>query len=244
MAEGKTCGLIAAAGRGTRAGLPYPKTLFMVQGQPILVGVARALAAEVDSLVVVASPDGAPLIERCLAEAGIAAEIAIQAEPRGMGDAVLSAGAAEAFRAADHVLLAWGDIPFLQASTISAIAEAHRAHGNDLTFATALTRSAYTVVSRDGAGRVTGVVETRERGEGAPVAGERDIGLFLFRREPMLEMLRRELPGKFGRTTGEHGFLYVFAHLAAAGYKVEALPVASELDLVSLNALSDLAGYV
>ena len=36
--------LVAAAGRGTRAGLPYPKTLFPVQGKPILVHIAELLA--------------------------------------------------------------------------------------------------------------------------------------------------------------------------------------------------------
>ena len=32
--------LVAAAGRGTRAGLPYPKTLFPIQGKPILIRIA------------------------------------------------------------------------------------------------------------------------------------------------------------------------------------------------------------
>ena len=35
-----TCALIAAAGRGTRAGLPYPKTLFEIQGKPQLMSPA------------------------------------------------------------------------------------------------------------------------------------------------------------------------------------------------------------
>lgn len=237
----KTCALIAAAGRGTRAGLPYPKTLFEVQGQPILLRVIEALQPHADEVLVIASPDGAAPIEACLAEAGIAARIAIQETPRGMGDAVL-AGAADV--AAEHVLLAWGDIPFFQPDTVAAMVAAHRAHGNDFTFATALVDSAYTLVSRDASGRVTGVVESREAGLAEPGPGERDIGLFVFRREPVLAKLRKDLPGKFGKATGEHGFLYAIGHLAAAGCKVEAVPVASELDLVSLNSLGDLKGYI
>lgn len=243
MPDGTTCGLVAAAGKGSRAGLPYPKTLFMVQGQPILQRVVEALAPEVDGTVVIASPDGAPLIRRCLSDIGSDAEVAIQPEPLGMGHAVLCAEQSPRFMACEDVLLAWGDIPFLQAGTIAALAAVHREHGNDLTIATAMTEAAYTVVSRDGAGKVTGVVETREAGL-APAPGERDIGLFMFRREAMLDMLRRDLSGKFGKRTGEHGFLYVFAHLAAAGLKVEALLVASEIDLVSLNSMSDLEGYI
>lgn len=237
----RTCALIAAAGRGTRAGLPYPKTLFEVQGKPILLRVIDALAPHADELVVIASPEGREPIATCLAEAGIAARIAIQQTPRGMGDAVLT-GSAEV--AAEHILLAWGDIPFFQPATVTAMVAAHRAHGNDFTLATALVDSAYTMVSRDEAGRVVGVVESREAGIAEPGSGERDIGLFMFRREPVLAKLREDLPGKFGNTTGEHGFLYAIGHLAAAGGRVEAVPAASKLDLVSLNSLKDIADYL
>jgi bifunctional UDP-N-acetylglucosamine pyrophosphorylase/glucosamine-1-phosphate N-acetyltransferase len=236
-----TCALIAAAGRGTRAGLPYPKTLFEVQGKPILQRVIEALGPHADEVVVIASPDGSGPIAECLAAAGVTARIAIQSAPRGMGDAVLVG--AEGIDA-EHVLLAWGDIPFFQPSTVAAMMEAHRAHGNDFTFATALVESAYTLVSRDAAGRVTGVVESREAGIAEPGPGERDIGLFVFRREPVLAKLGEDLPGKYGQATGEHGFLYAIGQLAAAGGKVEAVPVASELDLVSLNSLGDLKGYI
>ena len=58
----------------------------------------------------------------------------------------------------------------------------------------------------------------------------------------ILAMLLEELAGKHGKTTGEHGFLYVIGHLVQRGFRVEALPVAEELDLVSLNSLDDLAG--
>ena len=236
-----TTALIAAAGRGTRAGLPYPKTLFEVQGQSILLRVIAALTPHADEVVVIVSPEGAVLIRGCLAEAGVAARIAIQPSPRGMGDAVL-AGAADLD--AEHVLLAWGDIPFFQPATVAAMVAAHHAHENDFTFATAQVDSAYTMVTRNAAGDVTGVIESREAGLAQPGPGERDIGLFIFRREPLLAQLREELPGKYGKATGEHGFLYVIGHLAAAGLKVEAVPVAGELDLVSLNSLGDLKGYI
>ena len=240
-AADNTCALIAAAGRGTRAGLPYPKTLFEVLGQPILLRVARALAPHAGDLVVVASPDGSGPVGECLTTAEIPVRIAVQPEPLGMGHAVL-AGLAEI--AAEHVLLAWGDIPFFQPATVVAMVDAHHAHGNDFTFATAMVDSAYTLVSRSADGWVDAAIESREAGIADPGPGERDIGLFIFRREPVLAMLREDLAGKYGKATGEHGFLYIIAHLAKVGLKVEALPVASKLDLVSLNSLGDLKGYM
>jgi hypothetical protein len=104
--------------------------------------------------------------------------------------------------------------------------------------------SAYTVVSRNLSGHVTGAIETREEGIDRPQAGERDIGLFVFRKNLVLDMLREDLAGKRGKSTGEHGFLYIIGHLAARGCKVVALPVATELDLVSLNSMKDIDAYL
>lgn len=241
MAE--LCALVAAAGRGTRAGLPYPKTLFPIQGKPILVRIAELLAPYDPHPSIIVSPEGEPPIRACLQAAGVAAHLVLQPEPRGMGDAVLRFEQSPAFPQAEHVLLVWGDVPFIQRATITRLVKEHLAQGNDFTFATRRVACAYTVVSRDAAGQVCSVVETREQGIAKPQAGERDIGLFVFRRAVVMEALREELSGKWGATTGEHGFLYLIGHLAARGLRVVALPIATEQDLVSLNSLKDVDAY-
>jgi bifunctional N-acetylglucosamine-1-phosphate-uridyltransferase/glucosamine-1-phosphate-acetyltransferase GlmU-like protein len=238
------CALVAAAGRGTRAGLPYPKTLFPIQGKPILVRVAELLAPYDLHPTIIVSPSGQEPIRECLDAAGVTSHLVVQPEPCGMGDAVLRFDQSPAFANAEHVLLVWGDIPFIQPETVATVVKVHIEHNNDFTFATRQVDSAYTVVSRDAVGQVTGVVETREQGIAAPQAGERDIGFFIFRKAVVLDALREELPGKYGKSTDDHGFLYVIGHLAARGLRVEALPVATELDLVSLNNLKDVDSYV
>ena len=236
--------LIAAAGTGSRAGLSYPKTLFPIQGTPILVRIFGLLRELDHRPTVVVSPGGRETVSHCLEERGLAAHLVVQPEPRGMGDAVLRFRDSPAFRAAEHVLLIWGDIPLVQPQTVAALLQAHEAGRNDFSFVTRLVDAAYTRVRRDGTGAVTGVEETREAGGAAPQPGERDIGLFLFRKEPVFDLLPRELGGKFGRSTGEHGFLYLVRHLAVMGYRVQGLPVATELDLVSLNALKDVEAFI
>lgn len=240
----KVNALIAAAGRGSRAGLPYPKTLFPIQGTPILLRIAALVAPYDPNPTVIVSATGEAPIRQRLSDAGIVAHIVRQPEPRGMGDAVLLFERSPAFESSDHVLLIWGDIPFIQPTTVAAIFNAHFENNNDFTFATRLVDSAYTIVERDGTGSVTGVVETRELGIREPVAGERDIGLFLFRTGLVLNALREDLDDRVGMTTGEHGFLYVIRHLAARGLRVQALPIATQLDLVSLNSLQDVDGYL
>jgi bifunctional UDP-N-acetylglucosamine pyrophosphorylase / glucosamine-1-phosphate N-acetyltransferase len=239
----ETRALIAAAGRGSRAGLPYPKTLYPVQGKPILLRICEMLLPYDAQPTIIVGPSGEGPIGECLDNAGYAAHLVRQPEPKGMGEAVLRFAYSPAFAAAEHVLLIWGDVPFVQPQTVAALVDAHHAKGNDFTFVSRLVRSPYTIVSRNETGEVTGVVETREAGLTPPSEGERDIGLFIFRKDPMFETLREDLPGKWGRGTGEHGFLYAIGHLARKGCKIAALPIAKEIETVSLNSLQDLAGY-
>ena len=59
----------------------------------------------------------------------------------------------------------------------------------------------------------------------------------------MFDTLCEDLSGKWGRHTGEQGFLYVIGHLVRRGCKVEGLPIAKEIETVSLNSVRELAGY-
>lgn len=240
----KVKALVAAAGRGTRAGLPYPKTLFPIKGLPILVRIAQLLRPYDQNPTVIVSPDGKESIEHCIRDHYLNAQLVVQFEPLGMGDAVLRFKDSPDFEVAEHVLLIWGDIPFVQSSTLDTLVAAHLQHQNDFTFATRVVEDAYTVVSRDQHGAVLGVFETRELGVLSKSNAERDIGLFIFRKQLVFDVLQEDVPSKFGKTTGEHGFLYVVEHLVKKNYRVDALPVATELDLVSLNSLKDLHDYL
>jgi bifunctional UDP-N-acetylglucosamine pyrophosphorylase/glucosamine-1-phosphate N-acetyltransferase len=235
---------VAAAGRGSRAGLPYPKTLFQIQGKPILVWIMEALAPYDTTPTIVVSPDGKEAIRKCLVQRAMAAHLVVQSEPRGMGDAVLQFSRSPAHDAAENVLLMWGDIPFVEPTTVAALLAAHKAQDNDFTFATRQVESAYTLVSRDGEGRVISVRETRESSVRQNQPGERDIGLFIFRKAVVFDMLREELPEKWGVSTGEHGFLYVIGSMVARGLRVAALPIATTRDLVSFNRIEDIREHL
>jgi len=235
--------LVAAAGPGTRANLSYPKTLFSVRGKPILVHALSLMKCLDVAPTVIVSPSGVEPISQCISRHGLNAHLVVQPSPGGMGDAVLHLASSTA-EPAEHVLLLWGDIPFVQQCTLDSMLRHHFQVGADFTFVTAAAAAAYTVVRRDAERRVLGVQETRETGITLPGPGERDMGLFVFRREPVMRLLAEALPDRLGRRTGEHGFLYVIGHLTSRGFKVEALPIATPLDLISLNAIDDVQEYV
>src|SRR5271165_7064596 len=122
---GQTRVLVPAAGRGVRSGLSYPKTLFAVQGRPILLRILDILRPFDPKPTIVVSPNGLESIRACLENARVEADFVLQPEPKGMGDAVLRFAESPAFAEAAHVLLSWGDLPFLQPETVAAMVEAH-----------------------------------------------------------------------------------------------------------------------
>jgi len=239
---GKLKVLIAAAGRGTRAGLPYPKTLFPINGKPILIHIFELISQYDDNPVVVVSPNGLAPIQKCLEKYNFKAQLLIQHKPIGMGDAVLHFEESKDFLDTKNVLLLWGDIPFIERKTLQSLIKAHLNMKNTLTFVTKKVDLAYTLVNRNEKNKVISLIETREEGS-SPKPGERDIGLFIFDKQSVFNLLRGDLPKKYGRKTGEHGFLYIIQHMVDRGYDIEALPIASSLDIVSLNYLEDLTDY-
>ena len=66
--------------------------------------------------------------------------------------------------------------------TIEKMIKTHLTGNNTFTFPTRESNSAYTFVSRDDSGDVQELVETRELGIQKPQPGERDIGLFIFKK--------------------------------------------------------------
>lgn len=236
MAEARV--LIAAAGAGSRAGLPYPKTLHPVEGRAILGRILDLVGSLDTEPTIVVSPKGKPAIAAFLKQMGARAFLMTQQSPTGMGDAVLHFDRSPVAGDAGTVVLIWGDIPYLSRETLDATLAHHRETGAALTFPTRHVERAYTVVSRDADGRITALDETRFT-DRALEPGERDIGLFVFEAAPTLAALRASA-ARHDPANGEHGFLQVVARLAEQGLRVEALPIATARELISLNALSDL----
>jgi len=236
--------LIAAAGQGSRSGLTYPKTLFPIEGQAILLRLLNTLAPYDTSPMIIVSPSGFKSIEDCLQSHSFQAELIEQATPKGMGDAVLQMQYSKYFANFDDVILVWGDIAFLQASTLEILVFHHYQDQNHLSIATRYVEKAYTKVIRHPQGQVLELIETREQDTMDLIAGEQDMGLFIFKKELVLSCLSQEHPKKYGKTTHEHGFLYLVGLLVAQGYRVGAYPCATALDLVSFNQKDDIKDYI
>lgn len=236
--------LIAAAGLGSRSGLDYPKALFEINGIPILVQILEKFKTISAKSIIVINQNYQDQFSEALLRFNYHYprdfEFVYQNEPKGMGDAVLQVSQCSDALNAENLLLQWGDIPFIRITTIKKMLEHHFLSKSEFTLVTADSDLCYTKVIRNKLSQqVLSVEETRETGS-SPSSGERDIGLFIFNRKIVLDLLSQDLENKFGLKTGEHSFLYVIKHLASLGHKTVAINIANEKEVISLNSLEDI----
>ena len=125
--------IILAAGHGKRMQSETPKVLSLLRGVPLIRHVVESVAASgvaAQPVVVVGQKR-----ELVIAELGPAYRYAVQGEQLGTGHAVLSAeGAVDAD--AVRVVVLYGDMPYVSAGTIAALAAKQEATGAPLVMAT------------------------------------------------------------------------------------------------------------
>ena len=156
-----------------------PKVLHPLCGRPLIAWpIQAARDAGAGKVVVVDGP------KRRLADhLPEDVEVAVQAEPKGTGDAVAAAAGAIADDATVVVLV--GDVPLVDAETLTGLVEAHEESGAAATMLTAELEdpTGYGRVVRDAEGQVERVVETKAGGDATEAElaiREVNTGIFAF----------------------------------------------------------------
>lgn len=230
--------LIPAAGRGSRSGLEYPKCLYRLAGVPILARICKIFSVYDAHPVIIINSRQQPLFIEAMAEFGIDPVYVFQDDPKGMGDAILKAD--DHFAPDTHILLTWSDIPFISPQTIRNLVNCHDVCRNDFSMVTSVGENCYTIVKRDN-GRVTAVKETRALGIPPLAYGEREMGLFVFKKDPVFSLLAKDAGEAYENGKKEHGFLYVIEKMVGLKLRVEGYPIARQSDLLSFNSPADLS---
>jgi bifunctional UDP-N-acetylglucosamine pyrophosphorylase/glucosamine-1-phosphate N-acetyltransferase len=171
--------VILAAGQGTRMRSATPKLLHTLCGRPMIQwSVAAATGAGASRIIVVDSPERVlePVLDG-------AAEIAVQAQPLGTGDALEAA--VGQIDSAGTVIVLNGDHPLVSAELISSLAAEHERQGAAATMATAVLDDprGYGRVVRAPDGTVERVVETKASGDATELElhiREVNTGIFAF----------------------------------------------------------------
>lgn len=229
--------IILAAGKGTRMGSDLPKVLHPLGGRPLVeYPLERAGLAGARRRVVVVGHRG-ELVEAAVCRAAADVDVAVQAEQRGTGHAVLVALPA----IADHdgpVLILSGDVPLLQVSTLRALVErcAESSAGLALVTFTPAESAGYGRILRDREGSIVGIREERDASPEERRIGECNAGIYC----ADAELLRRELP-RIGSANAQ-GEIYLTDLVARARTRGIVLGVEADADEVAgINTPAQLA---
>ena len=233
--------IIAAAGKGTRSKLNYPKTLFKIDGIPILIRLLEATKYIDSEPIIIASPEGRDAIGEVVEGFGFSSNILIQRSQLGMGDAVLQSLKYGDIKEIENSLLLWGDLPFIKKRTLNKLLDLHSKDNSDFSFPTIVSPDPYTLVKRDTDQKVVDLIELKNSSRGRPVEGERDIGVFLYKTKLILSLLRNVKKRQDKRS--ELGFLSLVKVLSKKGSRINGYKIATKREALSFNSKDDLLNF-
>ena len=232
MTNPKLAAVVLAAGLGTRMRSETPKHLHPLLGRRLVdwvVEAARELAPE--PLVVVTSPGSEDAFE------GV--ETAVQAEPRGTGDAAAAARGVLAGFEGD-VLVVTGDAAAITGDLLGRLLETHRSEGAGATVLSfePADPGAYGRIVRNADGDLEAIVEAGDASEDELALREVNSSIYVFASDklwPALERLRPE------NAQGELYLTDTVRDLAAAGERVAVHTAEDPAEVEGVNTRAELA---
>ena len=227
--------VVLAAGMGKRMHSDLPKVLHPVCGQPLLVYVLYALAAAGLARPIIIVGHGAGEVRAVVADR---AEFVEQRDQLGTGHAVLQA-LPLIETSSDPVLVLYGDTPLLEAATITALVELHRASRAAATMLTAelVDPGGYGRVIRRPDGVVTRIVEEADATPEEARVREINAGTYVFDPRALSEGLDALRPAN---AQGEYYLTDTMGWLLSKGRRVEALMADAE-QTMGINSRRELA---
>jgi len=231
--------IVLAAGQGTRMKSATPKVLHQLAGAPIVAHVlatARALDAAHVAVVV--------RHERDLVAAAVSAElpdavIVDQDEVPGTGRAVeLAVEALDGFDG--EVLVLNGDVPLLNADTLTKFLDQHRTAGVAASVLSAhfADPAGYGRIVRGAEGAFDRIVEQKDATEREQAIDEINAGVYAFGASALRDQLANLTTAN---AQGEKYLTDIIELLRAAGSEVEALPVSEPWLVAGINDRAQLA---
>ena len=190
MSRPNPAAVVLAAGLGTRMRSATPKHFHPLLGRRMVDWVVEAArAVDADPLVVVTSPEGKAAFD------GV--EVAVQAEPRGTGDALAAARTALDGVDGDLFVLS-GDAPALSPGLLHDLLEVHRgenAAATILSFRPADPRE-YGRIIRDDEGAVREIVEAGDATPEQLAVDEVNSAIYVFAADRIWPALDRHRHGE------------------------------------------------
>lgn len=234
--------LVLAAGQGKRMKSAVPKVLHGLLGRPLLGWVLEsALELKPGRIVLVTGPDGDPIEKAARELVGDRCELlrAVQNPPRGTGDAVRAG--MDAVPTEDGVVLVlYGDMPLVRASSLDGLLQAQSAAGvgsMGLMTAELADPTGYGRIQRGDEGQVIGIVEERDCNDEQRLGYETNPGLYAFD-APALRKILPQLSSD--NSQGEYYLTDAVEFFVKAGGRVVDLLLEDAEEAAGVNSLEQL----
>ena len=230
--------VILAAGKGTRMRSERPKILHELAGTTLIVRVLQTIRPLGAASTVLVVGHGADEVREALT-AHTDLQYVIQQPQLGTGHALLQARPLLEGVTGD-VLLLYADVPLLQTSTLSRLAEHHHASSAAATVLTAELDDPYGYgrIVRDDDGKVVRIVEERDASADERRLREINSGIYAFALGPLFDALTGLATDN---AQGEYYLTDLIAAYRRRRLRVETLSIDDATELRGVNTRVDLA---
>ncbi|OYY67546.1 bifunctional N-acetylglucosamine-1-phosphate uridyltransferase/glucosamine-1-phosphate acetyltransferase [Sphingomonas sp. 28-63-12] len=237
MTQRPIAAIILAAGKGTRMKSDLHKVLHPIAGRPMLVHLIDSAAGLAPERVVVVTGAGREQVEAAVADLGVA--IALQAEQKGTGHAVMEAREALAGFAGD-VLILYGDVPLVSTATMQRMIARLRAPDAPAVVVLGFRpddTAAYGRVIADDTGRILKMVEHKDATPDERAERLCNSGLMAARSDRLFALLDQV---GCANAAGEY-YLVDIVNIAAAAGLASAVIETAAWEVAGVNSRAELA---
>ena len=227
--------VILAAGQGKRMKSDLPKVVQPLAGRPLLRHVLDTARVLDPAAIHVVYGHGSERVRQLIGDAGISSWV-LQAEQLGTGHALMQAMPQVPD---DHlVLVLYGDVPLIRAETLQRLIALAGPRAMGLLTVELADPTGYGRIVRDGAGRVTSIVEQKDASAAQLAIREGNTGVMAIPAGP----LRRWLAGLRAENAQKEYYLTdVIAMAVAEGVEVAPLVAPTVAEVLGINDKLQLA---
>ena len=229
--------IILAAGKGTRMNSDLPKVLHKLKGKPLLdyvIDESELLNPKEIILVVGFKKDR--VIKHT--ESRINLKYATQIEQLGTGHAVLQTNELLKNRKG-HILILYGDVPNIKASTLQPIVNDHISNNRDLTLITAEIDdpTGYGRIIRDKNGNLLKIVEEKDCSDDEKKIKEWNPGIYIFKIPEVFKILNNI---KTNNASKEYYLTDAIGLAQQSNMQIKAIKIENSDEVIGVNTADQL----
>ncbi len=226
--------VILAAGQGKRMHSDIPKVLHLLAGKPLLTHALQAARSLTPQRIAVVIGHGAAQVLEYMKDGDVA--WATQAEQLGTGHAVMQA--LPHLQPGGTILILYGDVPLIAPATLRSLVGAAAGGGLALLTQELDQPKGYGRIVRDGAGRVTRIVEEKDASAAERAITEVNTGIMAMPRDKLESWLGRL---RNDNAQGEYYLTDVVAAAVADGVPIEVRHPSAPSECLGVNSKVELA---